>query len=325
MIYSYKACILQVENQSDFLADQTLKSKKSKPRVRQVISKFNEKKGLREDISAETVDQKDDTVESQCLLRNVMDISDARKISHNEIDLGSGALLELFKEVMADNDVDQSWKGQIINLHSPFVSLVHSWDKLSEAADANEPDDTLERKAARADLAKVLEFVQRSKNLEAYFKTRQSNQGSGVVSYEHLWTVFAVGTEVIATTFLEEKQIMIVGDPPVYYAEEKSQSLWCWYYDYDGSDWVVAEVEFEIDRYNGTKPIDTLPCYPLSYYNEGENTDLAKLKKGFIQRGKNFKSLCTAKPGIKQMFDYKKQMLSVERPFRSQYTNDSTV
>ena len=290
------------------------------------MSKFNEQRGSRVDIPIDKENLQDEAKRSECLLRNVMDASDPKMISHCEVDLGPGPLLELLIEILREDANDPLPGNQHTTLASPFMQLVHNWDKLKEEAETEKAGDTSERKEARADLAQVLDFVQCSKGLESYFKTRASNRSSEVINYNDLWTIFAVGTEVVTSTFLEDKQIMIVGDPPYLFAEEKSQSLWCWYYDHDGTNWIVAEVEFEIDRYTGTKSIDTLPCYPLEFYKQsGEKPDLAKLRAGFIERGKRFKELCTATPGVGQMFDYNGQLLSVEKPFKTVYSNDSMV
>ncbi|KAL8897862.1 MAG: hypothetical protein Q9192_002371, partial [Flavoplaca navasiana] len=191
--------------------------------------------------------------------------------------------------------------GQTVNLVTPFMSLVHKWDILKEVTHEKEGDST-ERKEARADLTKVLDFVQSSKGLDAYFKNRESHQSSQVIEFEYLWTIFSTGTEVIASTFMEEKQVVIVSAPPYRYDEQKPQSLVCWYYDHDGTNWVVAQRIFEINRYHGTKKFNTLPCYSLdsldSHKEDTSSTGLEELKVEYTTRGERFKDLCQAKPGL---------------------------
>ncbi|KAL8878228.1 MAG: hypothetical protein Q9198_003918 [Flavoplaca austrocitrina] len=160
------------------------------------------------------------------------------------------------------------------------MSLVYKWDILKKVTHEKEGEST-ERKEARADLTKVLDFVQSSKGLDAYFKNRESHQSSQVIEFEYLWTIFSTGTEVIALTFMEEKQVMIR--------------------------------IFRIDRYYGTKKINTLPCYPLdSHKKDTSSTGLEDLKVKYTLRGERFKDLCQAKPGVKQMFHYDGQGLIVE-------------
>ena len=108
------------------------------------------------------------------------DIGNPNAIARNEVDLGPGPLLDLMKEVMLDDDADRTWTGQHVNLSSPFVSLVHKWDALKEAENER-ADDSSERKEARADLKTVLVFAGRSKELELYFKNRNSHRSSKVV------------------------------------------------------------------------------------------------------------------------------------------------
>lgn len=295
---------------------------KSPVRVRQVVAKYNETTGAIEEVPIENETPKDEGTKPSCVLRNVRDPANPRTIAHNEVDFGPGPLLDLMKEVMVDDDVDRTWNGQYVNLMTPFPSLVHKWDALKEAESELESDSP-QRKEARADLKIVLDFVERSKMLEPYFKNRESHRSSKVVEYKYIWTIFPVGTEVIATTFMEEKQIMIVSDLPDIQPSRKSQSLWCWYYDHDGTDWIVAEVPFDIDGYSGTKAIDALPCYPLKYHNQKD--DLEALKLEFTDRGRRFRDLCTAKPGVGQMFEYNGHLLSVENSFRSQRSNEGMV
>ncbi|KAL9034032.1 MAG: hypothetical protein Q9180_005631 [Flavoplaca navasiana] len=290
---------------------------KDQDRVRQVMSKLNDKTGLVEDIPMDKA-LKDEGTKSACILRNVMN-------SRHEIDLGPGPLLDLMKGVMLDDNVDQTWTGQTVNLVTPFTSLVHKWDILKKVTHEEEGDPA-ERKEARADLTKVLDFVQSSKGLEAYFKNRESHQSSQVIEFEYLWTIFSTGTEVIASTFMEEKQVMIVSAPPYKYDDQKVQSILCWYYDHDGTNWIVAQRIFEIDRYHGTKKFDTLPCYPLDFHKQdASSTSLENLKVKYTTRGKRFKDLCQATPGVKQMFHYDGQGLTVESAFSKQNNNDNAV
>ncbi|KAL8879547.1 MAG: hypothetical protein Q9198_002860 [Flavoplaca austrocitrina] len=267
--------------------------RRDQDRARQVMSKLNDQTGLVEDMPMDKA-LKDEGTKSACILRNVMN-------SRHEIDLGPGPLLDLMKDVMNDENVDQIWTGQTVNLVTPFTSLVHKWDILKKVTHEEECDST-ERKEARADLTKVLDFVQSSKGLDAYFKNRESHQSSQVIEFEYLWTIFSTGTEVIASTFMEEKQVTIVSAPPYRYDDKKAQSLVCWYH--------------------GTKKINTLPCYPLdsldsldSHEKDNSSTGLEELKVEYTTRGERFKDLCQAKPGVKQMFHYDGQGLIVVSAF----------
>ena len=254
-----------------------------------------------------------------------MDPSEASKLLYNEIELGPGPIRDLITEALSGSG-NQFWTGSRVSLFSPFVQLVHNWDQLQKAAKAEIAADKPERKNARADLARILDYVEGSKDLESYFKNRESYVTSGVITYEHMWTVFPVGLEVISTTFLDQQQILKVETSPFATKDDKKTWMWCWYYDHDGTQWTSCDVELEIEKFEGTKPINLLPCCPLKWYRgKGEVTDLGQQRTRLISRGKRFKALSTAKRGVEQMFNYDAPLLSVERPLRSQYSTDDTV
>lgn len=81
-----------------------------------------------------------------------------------------------------------------------------------------------------------------------------------------------------------------------------------------------------IDRYHGTKEFDTLPCYPLDFdKQDASSTSLEELKAIYTTRGQRFKDLCQAKRGVKQMFHYDGQGLTVESALTKQNNNDNAV
>ena len=292
--------------------------------MRHVVNSYNEKTGRREDIPIDNEEIEDGATEPECYLRNIMDPSDPSKLWRNEIDLSPGALLSLLRETMEDDPTVKTWVGQHVILEEPFPRLVYSWDKLVDATDTNveRPEDTVARGQARVDLKKVLKYVQSSKDLESYFKNRKSNLTSKVITYDYMWTIFPRGIEVIATTFMDERQILRVGS--VWTDDDpKSISLYCWYYDHDGSHWIPAEVCFEIEKFPGTKSIETLPCYPLQYYRDTETQ--AGLKSELIERGKEFERYCKTKPGTHQRFDYRGRVISSERGFSRQHSSQRSV
>ena len=303
---------------------------KGEGEVRQVVSRYNEKSGLREETPIDEAKAKDNN-KTNCFLRDVMDPSDKGRILYGEVDLGPSDLLDLMKEVLPDDSIIQSFTGPRVSLFSPFVALVHNWDNLKGAL-LDQAKDTAERKQARLNLAKVLDYVQKfqskkkHEDLESYFKNRDSYINSGIVTYEYIWTIFPPGTEVVASTFLGSKQILIVDTEPYPDEEDKKAYLFCWYHDHNGNDWTPVEMCFKIERFHGTKSIDSLPCCPLRYYKQHDKEfDRENFREELKERGKIFEGLCTKQKGAKQMFDYKAPLLSVEKPFRSQISSNDAV
>lgn len=87
---------------------------------------------------------KDEGTKSACILRNVMN-------SRHEIDLGPGPLLDLMKEFMLDDNVDQTWTGQTVNLVTPFTSLVHNGTSLRRSHVRKKAIPQSEKKRAQTD------------------------------------------------------------------------------------------------------------------------------------------------------------------------------
>ncbi|KAL9631611.1 MAG: hypothetical protein Q9164_005791 [Protoblastenia rupestris] len=294
-------------------------------RVRQVISRYNAKSGLREETPTEEAGPKESGAETDSYLRDVMDPSDKTKLLYSEVDLGPGTLLDLLREVMPEYSTVQTSRDSRIFLFSPYLDLVHNWDNLKEAQN-EQPDDTTEKRQARKGLGKILDHVQGFPGLVSYFKNRKSYLESGVIEYKHIWTLFPPGTEVVSTTFMDQQHILIVDSAPFPDEETKKAPLWCWYYDHDGTEWVVVEVEIGIEKFQGIKPVSSLPCYPLRYHKQKNRSfDLTQFKDRLVERGKDFERLCSAKQGMKQMFDYKAPVLTVEKPFRNQYSANDMV
>ena len=246
------------------------------------------------------------------------------EVMSQEIELGQGTLFTFLKKLMGQDATVQAWEAPLY-LDTPFAPFVHNWEILKKAQ-SEKTGDTPEEKEARAALKKILDFVQGSKDLKSYFKNRETSLKSKGIAYEHLWTLFPVGTEVIAKTFLDKQQILVVDETPYANEGDKTTDLWCWYHDHDGRSWVPMWLCFEVERYRDLKPIHTLPCYPLEYHKPKEVViDLQAFRKSLIERGKRFEGYCKSKVGAERMFDYNGQYLCVERPLRSQYADRHIV
>ena len=251
----------------------------------------------------EEAEVKDDIEESESYLRNVMDPAIKSKLLYNEVDICQGPLLSLMKEAIPAN-ITKTWTGQRVFLGGSFAELVCHWDSLKDARSLR-PDDSPQRRQARLDLGKVLEYVQGSKDLGSYFKTRETNLESKVIAYEFLWTLFPPGSEVVSKTFEDEWQILIVGGSFIDGA--RLTRISCWYHDHDGNNWIATEVEFDIEEFPDYKSIESLPCFPLLYYKNEKAQNL--LRTDLIERGKTFELLCQTKPDTPQVLSYKGKVI----------------
>ena len=148
--------------------------------------------------------------------------------------------------------------------------------------------------SAIEDLKLLLAKIEASVELEEYFKTaRERPHSTSSVSWELLWTIFPPGELVLARSCFKQPQLFIVyyADPTdIEEADEKRKELWllfCWTYDWDGTQFNRGFVVFEFERFKDEKQISTLPCYPLKYDRDPHGVELQ-----LIERGRKFCNIC---------------------------------
>ncbi|KAJ5432370.1 uncharacterized protein N7458_011526 [Penicillium daleae] len=222
------------------------------------------------------------------------------KPAYSEIEVQSQGLRDLLRSVIGDYP-GQSFDGTSVYIPGPFQAVVHYWEELRAEIEPKEGDSE-ETKQAREDLNEMMNSIRASTELESYFKTRESNMESGVITYEFLWTIFRPKTKVFARPFLNIPQIFEVPYSPDPY-ERRRVSIPCWCYDYNGKSQVKTFYEFDIEHFRGTKDISSLFCYPINYLKE-EDGQLEELQERLRKRGEKFIELCTVEKGSKQMSEY---------------------
>ena len=110
------------------------------------------------------------------------------------------------------------------------LGKVHFWDKLWDIATTC--SDVPEQKQTCEDLQRLLDCVKAAPELEKYFKTRDSNLGASITTYDTLWTLFAPKTQVIAKSFMKMLQVFEVESfwSPGGKSLPRRQYIlvWCW-------------------------------------------------------------------------------------------------
>jgi hypothetical protein len=269
--------------------------------VRNVISSWNEQqaRNVDQDVDAPTA-KSDKTQDIAFIFRTVMKTYEKTKPAYSEIEVQSQGLRDLLRSVIGDYP-GQSFDGTSVYIPGPFQAVVHYWEELRAEIGPKEGDSE-ETKQAREDLNEMMNSIRASTELESYFKTRESNMESGVITYEFLWTIFRPKTKVFARPFLNIPQIFEVPYSPDPY-ERRRVSIPCWCYDYNGKSQVKTFYEFDIEHFRGTKDISSLFCYPINYLKE-EDGQLEELQERLRKRGEKFIELCTVEKGSKQMSEY---------------------
>lgn len=281
-------------------------------RVRNVISKWDPKECRRIDKDASTI-VKDEKKESHAFIfRKVLDEKD--KFRYSEVDIKSSALKDLLHKNLMHYP-GHYWDGDTVTIQDPFCPIVHNWDALQEVANEAGDGSSEGEKQAHSDLKLLMGIISSSSGvdkLEKYFKEREQHIDNKTVAYETLWTIFSPGRRVYAAPFLKQSQIFIVGSSSVDFpAEGRRAEPWsisCWGYDWNGETFNRKPYEFEFEKFAGSKPINSLPCYPLDFYKNGDRNEIKDLVNSLMDRGRAFRELCSAAKG-KQMFSYTGKVL----------------
>lgn len=144
-------------------------------------------------------------------------------------------------------------------------------------------------------------LIKNSDALEPFFKIRESQIASRSVRFEWMWTIFAPGTKVYARTFMSDFQMLEVEmyhrpeDKIDHGLERMTASIYCSAFDWDGVKFQRYTYIFDIKRFDGERPIDSLEVYPIEYFNDTDDRKDERLRTELKERGRKFWKLCTAK------------------------------
>lgn len=276
-------------------------------RFRMVVSKYEPGKDKRVEVEVEP--PKSDHAVSVVTYRKYMDSQDVKRCMYEEVEIESDELKGLLSKSMLHVEED-FLEGAYTKAESPFEPFVFNWKRLVEDQDSR-PEDTENIRNAREDLKYIMDAISISepRKLKGYFRERDQYLAAGTITFAHLWTLFGWGTKIYARPFLEDWQMFEVkynsgyrNSPEADYVEEDepydryaAYDVYCSAYDWDGSNFKRYTYLFTIDKFEGRRPIKSLPCFPTEYYEDehGRQND-SGLRAQLLERGKKFVELCTA-------------------------------
>jgi hypothetical protein len=315
------------------------------PRVRYVTSRWDIEKGTKviEDDTATKPETKLDGPEKDPWAFTFHTVlNDDNKFAYTSIDV-QDLDLKLLLHHNLSHYPGLTFPGdrEILSFIGPYAAIVHNWDRLEKASKLDEKDSK-EVKISKGDLQLLLECVKSSPELEDYFKVRDAYLRAHVTSYQWQWTLFSPGGWIYTEPCLNQPQIMEVGSIGMIGSSHNIDPapnwvLSAWFYDWNGLQLEKKSVLLRIDKYVGTKPIESLVCYPVEFYRAVDMPELQspdtvnpihtkfppiddlrpdrrtilpkKLTDSLLQRGRDFQKYCTAGEGRKAMFRYDGQVL----------------
>ncbi|KAJ2898397.1 ATPase family AAA domain-containing protein 3B [Zalerion maritima] len=279
----------------------------SDKRYKHVLNEYQQKSGQFVDKLAKEVEKKTFEGYAFTFRKYVQTLrSGTWNIYHSELVVHSDAfkkkLGEITKPYLASDKVDQ--------IEFPFVTLVHCWDAAQAyAQEEGSPKEPEEERQTREDWRKMLELVSKSSGntvITQYFVDRDGLKGSGMTTFEYLWTLFPRGAFVVSKPFEGQPQIFLVEgceNPPRQLettGTRKPFKVLCFAYDWSGVRFIRVPYQLEIEPFADKKAISELPVYPLENH---EADNLQAFRSELIQRGSRYVEFVTRESG-KQMFRY---------------------
>ncbi|KAK1991740.1 hypothetical protein LX36DRAFT_704521 [Colletotrichum falcatum] len=282
-----------------------------------------ERTELLDDSSKRTVESKDDS-KLAFILKKKMNDRFTDDDDGSEIEIISQPLWSLLKEHLGDYPY-HVFRGSSVPLDSPYEEIIFGWDKLQKAI-VQDPRDE-EDKQAREDLKTLLDVISSGSSgdakLDKYFQYRDVYRQGNTIQFADLWTIFPPGTLIHGKPFQGQDQVFLVQDNNGAWparADRPQQFLpWeldCWIYDWNGESFQRTAYTLLFEHFEGQKPISSLPYRP---FGTGDNDET--IRQLLIDRGKRFRTLCTAEKG-NQLFEYTGDAIFVKKGFSGLVQDD---
>ncbi|KAF2768952.1 P-loop containing nucleoside triphosphate hydrolase protein [Teratosphaeria nubilosa] len=207
------------------------------------------------------------------IVRNTKVYNDPKKVlAIHSIVIQSPLLKELLKQVLAD------YPGVTVGLKrlefsGRFEPLIHRWHQLNTAITALKEHQRADAEAAsdneiRIKHAELLHDLL-TKEFKETIEASTDLIGQGVMTYEHLWTLFQPGSSVYSK---QQGQDRIFRMHSSKYGTDRNGNpvywLTCQYVDYDGTRWGTQKLNMSISSFEGTRPITNLPTLPLDFHQD---------------------------------------------------------
>lgn len=218
------------------------------------------------------------------LVRNVKVYNDPRKVLRmHSILVQSPLLKELLEKVL------KGYPGVTVSLKrlefsGKFEPLIHRWAQLKEAI--GELGNSTEKDRTTREHAVLLQ-----ETLEKEFKdvidAYQDMKSKGVMTYEHLWTIFQPGA-IIYTKQDGQETALKLHETSYGKDRQGNPCFWlsCKYVDWDGARFGSQKINVSVHQYGGTKSITALSAYPLEYHHHQD-----ELRTRLVERGAKAENL----------------------------------
>ena len=201
---------------------------------------------------------------------------DNKYVQKISLQINSQHLKDMLRDTIGDFP-GISFQTKEITIDAPYRVLYHYKDELEEAG------EKLEDEEAIAHLQLLLDFIY--EQFEDTIEESENLREQGLMSYQHLWTIYRPGDLVYGTVLGQPRVFKLLsyqyvcGDNPGLHLGTESV-------DFDGEDFGTRGGSQFVSAFNGAEKINGLEAFPLSYHPAPE-----EVKKQLVNRGRRFEEL----------------------------------
>ncbi|KXT06785.1 hypothetical protein AC578_7166 [Pseudocercospora eumusae] len=210
-----------------------------------------------------------------CLVRH-MDNSN-KFVVKTSLQINSQHLKDILRDTIASFP-GISFQTTEVTIDAPYRVLYHYKDELEAAG------KDLESGEAAAHLDLLLDFIH--EEFKETIKESDNLKEKGLMSYQHLWTLFRPGMVFHGSIFGQPRAFKLSSYQYSCTADNPGLHLCTEFIDFDGDEFGTRNGIQKIMPFHGAEPIGELEAYPFEYH-----TNPVAAKKSFIERGRRFEKL----------------------------------
>jgi len=167
-------------------------------------------------------------------------VSEKGRYTSSEFTIHARELRVLLRTVLADCPGLHLAPHSPIKFESPFVPLIHNWNRLTAlaaedlAADKESPEiaefrsrivKSADFDQAREQLKLLLDSLRLTPELNVYLASLEAQNNERTIQFDQLWTIFPPGEVVYSTVFMDEPQLFVVKESGPRPSQGKNKNI----------------------------------------------------------------------------------------------------
>ena len=222
--------------------------------------------------------ENEETAKHALVVRNEKDFDSRKKHKIHSIIIQSPRLKQALAEILKDYPGITCELERLV-FEAPFEPFVHRWGDLLKFMTKKQLDEkTREHIDLLHDILK--------EELKDTIKAFEDYVANGVITYQHLWTIFQPGSVIVSRHSGTVSAYEFSSGSFVKTRCGNAYQLDCECIDWSGENFGRSNESVHLYEFKGTKSITSLGAFPLAFHHEKRF-----LRQKLIERGKKFEEL----------------------------------